>query len=272
MAFQCIYCKKRFTSKSILENHQKSAKYCLKIQEKTNVAHDDIENDNNNNYICEYCNKSFTSNFRFQQHLKICLNKYKKNIIDLKLDLQNMSDNLSETNKTLSETNKTLYELQVENRILKQNSPVLESDTQKHLVELQSKLQEIALAAIEQKNEVITSMVKKYVKKQPRKHFDCSNVIYILTTPSLKKDRRYILGKAKNLTNRLSTYNKSDEHEVIFYQDCGDEEAMNALEPFVFKKLNEYREQANRERFILPKDKHIDFFKDTITNCFEFLK
>jgi hypothetical protein len=26
--------------------------------------------------------------------------------------------------------------------------------------------------------------------------------------------RRYILGKATNLTHTLSTYNKSDEHEV----------------------------------------------------------
>ena len=115
-------------------------------------------------------------------------------------------------------------------------------------------------------------MVKKYVKKQPRKQFDCSNVIYILTTPSLKKDRRYILGKAKNLTNRLSTYNKSDEHEVIFYQDCGDEETMNTLEPMIFNKLKDFREQANRERFNLPEDKNIDFFKDTIQKCFEFLK
>ena len=30
-------------------------------------------------------------------------------------------------------------------------------------------------------------------------------VIYMLTTPSHKKERKYILGKASNLTNRLST-------------------------------------------------------------------
>ena len=31
----------------------------------------------------------------------------------------------------------------------------------------------------------------------------------------MKKDN--ILGKAENLTNRLFVYNKSDEHEVIYY-------------------------------------------------------
>mgnify|MGYP001256135915 CR=1 FL=1 len=55
-------------------------------------------------------------------------------------------------------------------------------------------------------------------------------------------------------------------------QDCGEEDTMNLLEPLVFKKLNEYREQANRERFILPEDKKLDFLIDTIKNCFDFLK
>ena len=58
-------------------------------------------------------------------------------------------------------------------------------------------LQEIALTAIDQKNEVIANMVKKYVKKQLRQQFECSNVVYILTTISLEKDRRYILRQSK---------------------------------------------------------------------------
>ena len=35
-------------------------------------------------------------------------------------------------------------------------------------------------------------MIKKYMKKQPRKQIDSKNVVYILTTPFLKKERRYI--------------------------------------------------------------------------------
>ena len=87
----------------------------------------------------------------------------------------------------------------------------------------------------------------------------------------MKKERRYILGKADNLTNRLSVYNKSDEHEVIYYQECSDEEKMNIAETMVFNKLKEYREQANRERFILPKEKDIEYFKDTIRECIKFI-
>ena len=117
----------------------------------------------------------------------------------------------------------------------------------------------------------IQYLTKKYVKRQPRVDYQERNVVYILTTSNMKKERRYILGKAENLTNRLSVYNKSDEHEVIYYQECSDEEKMNIAETMVFNKLKEYREQANRERFILPKEKDIEYFKDTIKKVIEFL-
>ena len=118
----------------------------------------------------------------------------------------------------------------------------------------------------------IQLMTKKYVKKQPRTQYEEENVIYILTTSNMKKERRYILGKATNLTSRLSVYNKSDEHEVVYYQECPDEERMSIVECLVFCKLNEYREQANRERFLLPEGTSIDLFSDTIKHCIEFVK
>ena len=118
----------------------------------------------------------------------------------------------------------------------------------------------------------IQVMTKKYVKKQPRNQYDERNVVYILTTKNMKKERRYILGKATNLTSRLSVYNKSDEHEVVYYQECPNEENMGLVESLVFCKLNEYREQANRERFLLPEGTSIDFFSDTIKECIKFIK
>ena len=118
----------------------------------------------------------------------------------------------------------------------------------------------------------IQLMTKKYVKKQPRTQYDERNVVYILTTANMKKERRYILGKATNLTYRLSVYNKSDEHEVVYYQECPNEEKMGLVESFVFCKLNEYREQANRERFLLPEGTSIDLFSDTIRECIAFIK
>jgi hypothetical protein len=116
----------------------------------------------------------------------------------------------------------------------------------------------------------IQFLTKKYVKLQPRVQYDEKNVIYILTTKLMKKEGRYILGKAVDLTSRLSTYNKSDEHEVIFFASCKDTETMNIVENMSFSLLNEYREQANRERFILPHNEKIELFSNAIKDSIKF--
>ena len=68
----------------------------------------------------------------------------------------------------------------------------------------------------------IQYLTKKYVKLQPRVQYKEKYVLLLWW-----KERRYILGKA---TNILSTYNKSDEHEVVYYQECGDEETITLVE------------------------------------------
>uniref|UniRef100_A0A6C0D079 KilA-N domain-containing protein n=1 Tax=viral metagenome TaxID=1070528 RepID=A0A6C0D079_9ZZZZ len=126
-------------------------------------------------------------------------------------------------------------------------------------------------AANKDKDLKIKYLTKKYVKQQPRLHYDVPNVIYILTTPTHKLEGRYILGKAENLTNRLSVYNKRVEHEVVYYQGCRDETCMKLAEQIIFYNLEKYREQANRERFILPKNQNINLFIEEIKNTIRIL-
>jgi hypothetical protein len=46
---------------------------------------------------------------------------------------------------------------------------------------------------------------------------------------------------------------------------------MAIIENMVFTKLEKYRESANRERFILPKDADIYVFINPIKECVKFL-
>ena len=117
----------------------------------------------------------------------------------------------------------------------------------------------------------IRYLENRYLEKQPRIKYQERYVIYILTTKLLKSERRYILGKATNLTKRLSTYNKTDEHEVIYYHKCKDKKTMKIVEIMVLKKLEKYRERANRERFILPEEKDIGLFVNVIKECVSFI-
>ena len=47
---------------------------------------------------------------------------------------------------------------------------------------------------------------------------------------------------------------------------------MAMVESPVFHGLKEYREQANRERFILPKTEEIKFFSEKINKSINFFK
>ena len=124
---------------------------------------------------------------------------------------------------------------------------------------------------IQLQNEKIQLLQNSYLKKQKRTIYERKNYIYMLTTEEHKKKGIYIIGKTTNLTQRLSGYNKTAEHEVVYARECKDEDDLNTCEIMVINRLKKYREQSNRDRFILPKEKDIKHFKKIIDSCVEFL-
>jgi hypothetical protein len=123
---------------------------------------------------------------------------------------------------------------------------------------------------IKTKDKRIKLLEKMVLKKHKRTKYPEQNVIYIVTTDNHIINRTYIIGKAIDLTERLSTYNKTCEHKVIYYKNCNNEDEMNMIENMVLKKLDKYREQANRDRFILPIDNDIKLFTDIIDEAINF--
>jgi hypothetical protein len=108
------------------------------------------------------------------------------------------------------------------------------------------------------------------LKKHKRDKYPDKNVIYMLTTEHHLKNRIYIIGKTKNLKNRLSSYNKTCDHEVVYYKECPNEDTLNLVELMVLNKLKKYQEKANRDRFILPIENDISLFINVIEDCVKF--
>jgi hypothetical protein len=108
------------------------------------------------------------------------------------------------------------------------------------------------------------------LKRHRRTKYPDSNVVYIITDKNNKKDRIYIIGSSIDLTDRLSVYNKDSEHEVIYYKGFETEEQMEKAEQMVLLKLREYREQANRDRFILPPGENIKLFIQPIDQAWKY--
>ena len=108
------------------------------------------------------------------------------------------------------------------------------------------------------------------LKRHKRTKYLDSNVVYIVQDPDNINDRKYVIGSAKDLTVRLSTYNKGSEFEVIYYKGFETEELMEQAEKIVLLKLRKYQEQANRDRFVLPIDKDIKLFTNAIDEAWKY--
>jgi hypothetical protein len=229
---ECEFCNQSFSTRANLNKHQKTAQYCLGIQQQIGILSK-----------CEYC-KTYISDLT--KHYEDCINYNKKISEDRLKDIQIAQQKIIEQEKRIEK---------LENTII----GIAESKN------------EIEYINFENTSKQIEKLTNQYGKKQRRKQINEPNVIYILTTPALKEERRYIFGKSKNLTNRLSTYNKTDEHEIVYYQACGTEGNMDTIEKMVLNRLEKYREVENRDRFILPEDNEIDLFIDVIKKCIDFI-
>jgi len=116
-------------NKGNLIKHQKTAKYCLEIQNKS-----DKEEQNVGDFSCKFCNKQFTSNSYLNKHVdKYCIERYK--ILFEKKDKE-YEEKLELKDKELCEAYNRIQELEnqiktvrleVENEMIKERNDRLES-------------------------------------------------------------------------------------------------------------------------------------------------
>jgi hypothetical protein len=126
MSLECVFCKRNFSSKFSLKKHQKTAKYCLKIQGKENIP---------GKFKCKGCGKTFTRKELFIYHDNIC----KKN----KENRQN-----EQYERKIEEIQK-----QCERKIVAKDKIILslkrQLKSQKMTIDkLQKQMQEVALKAV----------------------------------------------------------------------------------------------------------------------------
>ena len=158
--------------------------------------------------------------------------------------------NLLEEEKNLLEEEKNL--LEEEKNLLEEDKLIL--DKEKNLLEEENIKKDLQIKKLQ--NKVLT--------KQKRVFYDNKNFIYMIQDEFHKKERIYVIGKAIDLAQRLTSYNKARDYEVIYHRCCNSAQQMNYIEKCVLSKLDKYREVANRDRFILPEDQNISIFTDVI--------
>ena len=107
----------------------------------------------------------------------------------------------------------------------------------------------------------IKMLENKVLKKQPREKIkENKNTVYIVTTEHKEENGHYKIGKSQNLQNRMSVYNTTDKHKVVYSTSCKIKEKMDILEKLVHDKLESIRIEPNKEWFE-SKDKANDIIK-----------
>ena len=130
------------------------------------------------------------------------------------------------------------------------------------------------LDVINKENKYLKNRIKllesKVLQKQQRDVYENNkNVVYIVTTEYKEAQGYYKIGKAQDLQKRMSVYNISDKHEVIYSTCCKSKKKMDILEQLVQDKLEEQRIEPNKEWFVSEEDAE-DFIK-IIDECKELV-
>ena len=78
MSHECQYCKKKLSTKSNLNLHQKTTISCLDIQKSLNISVVSLK------VACEYCNETYGKH-NLSKHLLICKAKPSREIIEISM-------------------------------------------------------------------------------------------------------------------------------------------------------------------------------------------
>ena len=97
----CEYCKHNYYDKSTLKKHQKTSKFCIRLQiEKNQTIF------SNDKFICNFCNKELTTKQSLDRHINVC--KSKKNNEDSKIEkLEKLVNELNNEIKEIKDNKNT---------------------------------------------------------------------------------------------------------------------------------------------------------------------
>ena len=207
----CQYCNKIYSSKSSLNNHQKTAKFCIKLQN-TNT---------NTIFDCSYCKKNFTSKYNLSLHLNICKNQTKYNI-KKEEEYEDQLEKQKEEYKEQLQKQKEEYKEQLEKQkeeykeqLEKQKEEYKEQlEKQEHQIkELQQTIERIVNKAIERPTTTNTTNNTLNISSS----IDFNDVDKVKNIIEDKLDIRYVIDGQKGIANFIKDNILTDDNGELIY-------------------------------------------------------
>ena len=274
----CELCNKIFNNRPAKSIHKKK---CYNVQSNINELKE--------------INKQKELELKIKQE-EIRLKQEEKEILQLKIKLKKDDTiKINEENINLKKELKNINLTKIKEDIadIKNNPPLnnqlinIISDKNKKIEELSKNIQLNNQIIIEKQIKTFESLTLNNIVITSRSDDNFINATQLCQAGGKQFNDWYRLNTTKQLINelawdadisasqsknRLSTYNKTCDHQVIYHKKCVDEEILTLVENMVLNKLKQYQEKANRDRFILPFENDISLFTNIVENCINFFE
>jgi hypothetical protein len=197
--FKCEYCSKQFATKYSLDNHKKTAKFCMEIQKK-NFNIETI-----NLYVCDHCNKPLGNKLKLQQHLSICKMKLEYDIKEL-MSSKKESEFKDILSKKESEFKDTLFEKELEIRELSIKYELYKERTDHIINELKEQIENYKIQLVSS-----NSTTDKLINK-----VGSTNVYNGNTNYNIQYNQMFEKIEIKSTPNVIDTFVKGYNHIGLY--------------------------------------------------------
>ena len=144
----CEFCKKKLKNLSVLNNHKKTAKYCLVIQGSTN---------DKNKFNCNFCSKIYSQKKDLERHLLNCIEKKIKDAVNEKdMTIQEKDRTIQEKDRIIQEKDLRIKELQDQLVDIIKSRPVTINNNNQRINTIINNLQPITDAHLQEQAQFLT--------------------------------------------------------------------------------------------------------------------
>jgi hypothetical protein len=268
--FKCEFCNAILKSMSSLNQHKKITKYCLKIQNKNNE----------NKFICHYCENNFTTKQSLTNHLKICKEKdinihieNEEKIIDLEGEIKLLNEEIRTLNDRINEQNIIISKLEAENNIYKKDHDSLNKiysinndtllDIAKQTKNTYNTVNNLAVYDIDKITEHFTNKLEYMTKEDI---INGQRGIANIIAPCLQDENGNKMLSCTDRSRLVFTKVDSNKNKI---KDIELKELASVIKPLAIKKADEILIDHNKSR---EKAFRIDFLKDKIKDYNKYIE
>jgi len=236
---ECEYCKHSFSTKSSLNYHKKTARYCLKKQ----------PDSEDNNYNCSACTKIFYRKHRLEKHQESCM-LYHINLTTKTVE-EKYKYMLDQKDILICKYEQTIQDLQnkLENIAIKAASRSTTTNNNTQINTILQKLEPITTEYIESK---VPNLTIEHIKKGPQGYAE-----YALTHPF--KDRIICVDYAR----RKIKYKDGEGNSIT-------DPEMTKLATKLFKSIQD-RNNSLIQEYMGELFKRVDYSSEVVTDMADYM-